>query len=261
MPRQQRSTTQAQPPSVPSGWTRHAAVALLGAVAVFAFWRSRMEWSPEMRLWKSVGDASFALLALAMAIGPLATVWKPAARLLAWRRALGIWFALLALLHAYLVWDGWARWSFARLMGYEDLSASGVAEPVLTMPGFGLANLVGLVALVLGLMLAAVSSERALRALGARSWKHVQQYAYVVFYLVGLHGAYFLFLHYDLSLVNLVFGKAVPPPNWFRFWFLGAVGLVMLLQVAAFWSVVRRRSAAKASLETRAPEAAPVGEP
>lgn len=250
-----------QPPSVPSGWPRHLAVALVGALLVLAFWRSRMEWDPEMRLWKAVGDASFALFAVAMAIGPLAIVWKRAARLLVWRRALGIWFALLALLHAYLVWDGWARWSFSRLMGYEDLSGSGVPDPVLTMPGFGLANLVGLVALVLGLTLAAVSSERALRALGARSWKHLQQYSYVVFYLVGLHGAYFLLLHYELSLVNLVLGKAVPPPNWFRFWFLGAVGVVVLLQVAAFWSVVRRRSAAGARVGSAAAEAAPVREP
>ena len=261
MPRQTTASLEAQPPSVPSGWRRHLVVALVGALAMFAFWRSRMEWDPEMRLWKAVGDAAFALFALAMMIGPLATLWKPAARLLAWRRALGIWFALLALLHAYLVWDGWARWSFSRLMGYEDLSASGVADPVLTMPGFGLANIVGLVALVLGLTLAAVSSERALRALGTRSWKHLQQYAYVVFYLVGLHGAYFLFLHYDLSLVNLVFRKAVTPPNWFRFWFLGAVGLVMLLQIAAFWSVVRRRSAASARANSPTKDAAVVREP
>lgn len=249
-----------QPPSTPSGWPRHLGVALVGALAVFAFWRSRMEWDPEMRLWKAVGDASFVLFALAMAVGPLAILWKPAARLLAWRRALGIWFALLALLHAYLVWDGWARWSFSRLMGYEDLSASGVPDPVLAMPGFGLANLLGLVALVLALTLAAVSSEWALRALGARSWKHLQQYSYAVFYLVGLHGAYFLFLHYELSLMNLVFGKAVPPPNWLRYWFLGAVGLVMLLQIAAFWSVVRRRAGAKARPEPRPSEAPAAGE-
>lgn len=250
-----------QAPSAPSGWPRHFAVAVVGAITVLLFWRSRMEWDPEMRLWKAVGDASFVLFALAMAIGPLGVLWKPATRLLVWRRALGIWFALLALFHAYLVWDGWARWSFSRLMGYEDLSASGVPEPVLTMPGFGLANLVGLAALVLGLTLAAVSSERALRALGSRSWKHLQQYSYVVFYLVGLHGAYFLFLHYDLSLVNLVFRKAVTPPNWFRFWFLGAVGLVMLLQIAAFWSLVRRRSAANARVNSPKTDAAVAREP
>lgn len=232
------------PPSVPSGWARHAAIAVLSAVLTWFFWRSRMEWDAEMRLWKAVGDASFVLFALAMLVGPLAVVWRRAAPLLAWRRALGIWFALLTLVHAYLVWDGWARWSFSRLMGYEDLSAAGVAEPVLTMPGFGLSNLMGLVALVLALLLAAVSSERAMRGMGARAWKHLQQYAYVVFYLAGLHVAYFMFLHYELSLTNLVLGKGLPPPNWARSWFVGAVVIVLALQAAAFVQIIRRRRTA-----------------
>lgn len=236
------------PASVPSGWGRHVGVALLSILLSALFWRSRMEWDPEMRLWKAAGDASFALLVLAMAIGPLAVIWPAAARLLAWRRALGIWFALLALWHAYLVWDGWARWSFMRLMGYDEVPGAPVEGPILTMPGFGLSNLVGIAGLVLALVLAAVSSEWALRALGARAWKHIQQYAYVVFYLVGLHTAYFMFLHYDLGLMQLVLGKGLPPPNWFRFWFVAAFSLVLALQVAAFAKIaMRRRAATKAS--------------
>ena len=234
------------PPSVPSGWVRHIAIAALSAGLTFAFWRSRMEWDPEMRLWKAFGDASYALFALAMLVGPLAVVWRRAGPLVAWRRALGIWFALLALVHAYLVWDGWARWSFSRLMGYEDLSAAGVPEPVLTMPGFGLSNLMGLVALVLALVLAAASSEWAMRGLGARAWKHLQQYAYVVFYLVALHVAYFMFMHYELGFGQLVLGKGLPPPNWARFWFVGAAIVVLALQIIAFAQVARRRRAASA---------------
>ena len=224
-----------------SGLARHLGVGLVSAFLAYAFWGSRMEWDAEMRLWRAVGDAALVLLALTLAIGPLAVLWRPAARLLAWRRALGVWFALTALLHAYLVWDGWARWSLSRLFGYEDLSAAGVTEPVMTEPGFGLANLVGLVALFLALVLAAVSSEKAMRILGPRAWKHIQQYAYVVFYLVGLHVAYFLFMHYELGLRNLVFQKGVPEPNWAQFWFVGLVGLVLALQAAAFVQTVRRR--------------------
>lgn len=237
--------------SVPSGWARHVAIALLSAALTWLFWRSRMEWDPEMRMWKAVGDASFALLVLALLLGPLAVLWRKTAPLLTWRRALGIWFALLGLVHSYLVWDGWARWSFERLMGYEYLNARDVPDPVLTMPGFGLSNLMGLVALVLALVLAAVSSERAMRAIGARAWKHLQQYAYVVFYLVGLHVAYFMFLHYDLGLPNLVLGKGLTPPNWFRFWFVGAVVAVLVLQVGAFVRLAWQRRAA--SVRDRAP--------
>lgn len=244
------SQAEVQPPSVPSGWARHLVVGLLGVAFSVLFWRSRMEWDAEMRLWRAVGDASFMLLALALVAGPLAVLSRMFAPLLRWRRAFGVWFALLAGLHAYLVWDGWARWSFARLMGYQDLSASGIPEPVLVDPGFGLANLMGLVALFLGLVLAAVSSEWAVRALGARAWKHVQQYAYVVFYLVGLHAVYFLMLHYELGLPNLVFQKGVAPVNWFRFWFLGIVGLVILLQVAAFARNVMRRREGRTGTRT-----------
>lgn len=203
-----------------------------------------MEWVADMRLWRAVGDASFVLLALALAAGPLAVLWPAARRLVAWRRAFGIWFALTGLLHAYLVWDGWALWSLRRLLGFQDLPLESGPASVLTDPGFGLANLVGLVALFWGLVIAAVSSDAAMRALGARGWKHVQQLAYVVFYLVALHAAYFLFLHYALSLTSLVFQKAVPDANWFRFWFVALALAVMTLQVAAFARTVAQRQRA-----------------
>lgn len=220
-------------------------VAGLASALTFVFWRSRMEWDAEMRLWRAVGDAAFALLALALAVGPLAMLSPGARGLLAWRRALGIWSTLTAALHAYLVWDGWARWSLRRLFGFQEIPLQEGPTLVMTDPGFGLANLMGIVALFWGLVIAAVSSERAFRALGARSWKFIQQFAYVVFYLVGLHGAYFLFLHYNLSLTNLVFQKAVPAPNWFRFWFVGLALFVVCLQAAAFARVVVQRRRAR----------------
>ncbi len=213
---------------------RHIGVALLAIFLTYLFWRSRMEWDAEMRLWRATGDAAFVLLAIALAIGPLTALWHRAAPLVKWRRAFGIWFALTATLHGYLVWDGWARWSVSRLLGFEDLSGMGIEQPVLTDPGFGLANLLGIVALFWALVLAAISSDKAMRALGHRQWKHIQRYAYVIFYLVSLHAGYFLFLHYELSLRNIVFQTGVPDPNWFRFWFLAIVALVFTLQWAAF---------------------------
>lgn len=221
-------------------WTRHATVLALAVALAFAFWRSRMEWTPDMRLWRAVGDAAFVLLAVALASGPLATLWPQTRWLLAWRRSFGVMAALVAALHAYLVWDGWALWSLSRLFGFQDLSEAGGPDDVLVDPGFGLANLVGIVALAWALLIAATSSDHALRLLGQRSWKYVQQFAYLVFYLTGLHAAYFLFLHYELGLVNLVFRKAVPEPNWFQASFVLIVAVVLALQVAAFVHQVRR---------------------
>jgi sulfoxide reductase heme-binding subunit YedZ len=74
-----------------------------------------------------------------------------------------------------------------------------------------------------------------MQALGYQQWKYVQRLAYVIFYLVGLHAAYFIFLHYELSLRNVVFQNPPPPdPNWFRFYFVGLVVIVLALQWGAF---------------------------
>ncbi|PAU77278.1 hypothetical protein [Halomonas salipaludis] len=221
---------------------KHLAVVLIGAVVTYLFWASRLEWDNEMRTWRAFGDAAFTLLFVALSIGPVARLWpKVMVSLMHWRRAFGIWFALYAAVHAYLVWDGWARWSISGFLGYQHIDNIGIPGPVLVDPGFGLANLIGLVALFWALVLMAISSDRAIRYLGSRAWKHLQQYAYVIFYLVALHASYFLFLHYELSLRNLAFQRGVPDPNWFRFWFLGLVGILFVLQTAAMIKTFRHR--------------------
>lgn len=103
----------------PRPLVRHLAVAAVAAALVGAFWASRPTWAGEMRLWKAVGDAAFVLLLVTLALGPLARIAAPASRLLPWRRQCGIWFALVATVHAVLVVHGWARWSLRRFLGYE----------------------------------------------------------------------------------------------------------------------------------------------
>ena len=114
-------------------------MATLGGLLVLVFWASRPTWSPEMRLWKAVGDAAFGLLLLTLAVGPLARLVRRTAPLLAWRRQLGIWFAIAASLHGLLVVHGWARWSLRRFLGYEFIPQLG--RDVRLEPGFGLALL------------------------------------------------------------------------------------------------------------------------
>lgn len=213
---------------------RHLAVALLAGALVAGFWMSRPTWSPEMRLWKAVGDAAFALLLATLAAGPLARLARPAKRLLPWRRQLGIWFAVVASIHGFLVINGWARWGLRRFLGYEVVPQLG--REVRLEPGFGLANLIGLTALVFALLLAATSSDRALRRLGP-GWKWLHQSALFVFYLSLLHAGYFLFIHYTAS-----FHKQAPPPDWFRLPFVAlGVGLVGL-QAMAFMKTTAGRT-------------------
>lgn len=192
-----------------------------------------------MRLWKAVGDAAFVLLLVTLSLGPLARMVRPMSRALAWRRQYGIWFALLALLHGFLVVHGWARWSLRRFLGYEEIQELG--REVRLEPGFGLANLVGVTALLFALMLAATSSDRALRRLGAPAWKWLHHSALFVFYLSLLHAGYFLFMHYTVS-----FHKPVPPPDWFRLPFVALGTALLVLQSAAFVTTGIRRNQAVA---------------
>lgn len=169
---------------------RHSAVAALAALLVGGFWASRMEWSADMRLWRAIGDASLILLLITLLLGPAARLWRGPGLMLPWRRELGIWCALAALLHTLLVVSGWTQWSVTRLLGYEFIPQLG--RDARLEPGFGLANLIGLVAVLWLLLLAATSSDRALRMLGAPAWKWLHNSAYVVLYLSLLHTVYFL---------------------------------------------------------------------
>lgn len=219
---------------------RHVAVAALTAALVALFWATRPSWAAEMRLWKAVGDAAFVLLLVTLSLGPLARISRPVTRLLPWRRQCGIWFALGATVHGFLVIHGWARWSLRRFLGYEIVPQLG--REVRLEPGFGLANLVGLTALVFALVLAATSSDRALRRLGAPAWKWLHHSALFVFYLSLLHAGYFLFLHYTAS-----FHKAIPPPDWFRFPFVALGMALLVMQGAAFAKTAARPNRASAS--------------
>lgn len=213
---------------------RHTVVVLIAAALTAVFWFTRMDWDPEMRAWRAVGDASIMLLFGSLVLGPLGRLWRPAARTLPWRRELGIWFALLAAVHTVLVLINWVQWDWGRLMGYEFIPQLG--RDARMEPGFGLANLMGLFAMLWALVLAATSSDRGVRLLGTSAWKWLHNGSYVIFYLVVIHAAYFLFIHYTMS-----FHREAAPVNWFR-WPLVWLGLgVVVLQWAAFVKTVRRR--------------------
>ncbi len=213
---------------------RHLFVGFMAILTVYAFWLSRPEWSFEMRLWRSFGDAGFIFLMTVLAIGPLSRTWRVVTRLMSWRREIGIWFAVLAIIHSILVLNGWVRWSVMRFLGYEFLPQ--FDRWARLEPGFGIANIIGLVALFWIIALMATSSAGAIRLLGASTWKWLHYGAYVIFYLITIHIAYFMFIHYTLS-----FHRLVPDPNWFRYYFLVMALTIFALQVSAFIKTVFRQ--------------------
>lgn len=219
--------------------TRHMIVMFSSLALIVLFWLSRLDWDPEMRLWRAVGDTSWILLCIALVVGPLSRLWKPSTYLVVWRREIGIWFGLLAFTHALLILNGWVRWDVMRFLGYEFVPELGRLARL--EPGFGLANAIGLVALIWALLLTATSSDWALKRLGGGGWKWLHSGAYVIFYLVALHTFYFLFVHYSLS-----FHRPVPPnPNWLSTPFMALTLSVPLLQSIAFVKTVSERKRAK----------------
>jgi methionine sulfoxide reductase heme-binding subunit len=145
-----------------------------------------------------------------------------------------VWFGFFALIHAVLILDGWARWDVQRFLAYEFVPEFGCL--VRLEPGFGLANLITGVALPFSLALVGTSTDWAIRRLGASAWKFLHYSVYVIFWLLLLHTAYFLFIHYTAR-----FHRLPPPPDWFRFPFLLLTLALITLQSVAFWSTVRSR--------------------
>lgn len=211
---------------------RHVIVAILATGLVFGFAAVHAEWSPMHRWNRAFGDASVILIALAISLGPLTRFLRSGTRLLPFRREFGIHACLLVVVHAIIILVGWVEWDLMRLFGFEwhpDLLIY-----VMFQHGFGLANAIGLAAFVLAILLAATSSDRAMRRLGVSAWKFLQMGVLPLWWLTVAHVVYFLFLHF------LSFHRAIPEPNPLRPWFVGLVVFVIVLRAAAFARTVKR---------------------
>ncbi len=127
--------------------------------------------NPAEALIRSTGDWTLRLLCIALAVTPLrqATGWHALAR---WRRMLGLFVFFYASLHflAYAWLD----------MG---LIPGNIVRDVVKRPFI----LVGSLAFMLLMPLAATSFNRAVRALGARRWQALHRLVYVVAGLAILH--------------------------------------------------------------------------
>lgn len=212
---------------------RHAVTVLLAILLVYLFGAVHGQWSAMHRWNRATADASLILLTFTMAIGPAARIWTTLRRLLAFRREFGIYAVLLTLIHTAIILEGWVEWDLARLVGFEF--HPGLGHYVMVQHGFGLANLVGVLALAYGSVLMITSNDRCVRLLSGPIWKFLQTGAYVLWALVVAHTAYFLFMHF------LDFHRPLPPTNPLRWPFVVLVVLVLVLRFAAFIQTWRQR--------------------
>lgn len=211
----------------PGAKFRHLGVLVLAALVVYLFLLARSQWSPMHQWNRAFGDASLILVAFAMAIGPVARFLRSARPLLPWRRELGIWGVVLGLVHTAIILGGWVTWDLIRLFGFEFHPS--LERYVMVQQGFGLANVIGIAALIYGLALALTSNNFSQRWLGGSVWKFLQQSTYVLWALIVIHTFYFMFMHF------LDFHRQTPEPNLFRWPFVGIVVAILAFQSAAFW--------------------------
>ena len=216
---------------------KHGLVAIVTLILLVIVWQVNETWSPDMRLWKAFGGASFFLLWFALVLGPLAVLFTFATKLLPLRREIGIWFFLLSAVHGYLVLDGWVRWSLWEFFGYQYFAE--VDMYLRVESGFGVANLAGTIALFFAFLLAATSFQRVIDRIGIRSWKWLHMFVYVIFFLSAVHVVYYAFVHFDPSLNRVVLGLPTEyPENPLRYWYLWALLSVIGLQAWSFFKFI-----------------------
>ena len=133
---------------------RHLLVIAISAALGYLLLLSRAEWSEMHRYNRALGDLSMVLVAVAMALGPLARLSSARIfrKLLPYRRELGIYAVVAAIVHTVIILIGWVELDFARLFGFEFHPQ--LRRYVMVQHGFALANVLGIAALVYGLVLA-----------------------------------------------------------------------------------------------------------
>ena len=201
---------------------RHIGVILLAALLVYVFLAVHSSWAPIHRWNRAFADASLLLLAMTMLIGPVARLWRAWSSIVPWRRAFGVHALVFGAIHVLLVLDGWLAWEMPRLFGLLVHPLRG--EYVMVEHGFGLANVLGMVALAYGVVLVLISNEYAVQRLGGSVWKFIQRGAYVLWMFVVVHTAYFLFMHF------LHFDRPLPDPSPLRWPFVALVLAVTALR-------------------------------
>lgn len=115
-----------------------------------------------------------------------------------WRRDMGIWVALTAGVHFVVATE--VSMSQSYLATFVNSSAGGIGIDWRNRL-FSWGSIGGTVAGILLLVPFVISSDRALRALGAKRWRRVQWLAYPAFLLTAMHGLAFQLLEARVAVL------------------------------------------------------------
>jgi sulfoxide reductase heme-binding subunit YedZ len=196
---------------------------LLSLATVTTIYATRPYRDVLSKLSFATAYPALGLLAITLLIGPWNVLRRrpnPTSGDL--RRDIGIWAAILGIVHA-------AVGQFVHLRGRPWLYY--VYGPTEHHHGirhdlFGIANYTGLLGTLLVAMLFATSNDLALRALGTRKWKQLQRWNYAAFALVAIHSFAFQGVEKQKEQWVITAGSSV--------------GAALILQVAGMARRLRR---------------------
>jgi sulfoxide reductase heme-binding subunit YedZ len=161
------------------------AAAVLCSLIYFAFPKA----DTRQRLSLVSAYAALAFVVASLALGPY-RVWRRLANPVSFdlRRDVGIWVAILALIHTGLGLT-------VHLRGRMWMYFLDRIHPVhIQLSTFGLANYLGAAATFIFAVLLFVSNDFSLRQLGIRRWKSIQRWSYVAAASTAIHGFAYQFV-------------------------------------------------------------------
>jgi DMSO/TMAO reductase YedYZ heme-binding membrane subunit len=197
-------------------------------IVLLSVYESFFTTTPDVAFTRLFGIIAFFLLCVAMAIGPLTTLWPTVFG--AWiepRRAVGLSAFIFMVAHFFLV-----------LVNRFDLDFFGVFSDF--------KYLIAAPTMIIFAALALTSMDVAVRTMGFGKWKTLQRLVYVGFVLTLGHfylsqTGVIVFLGGESVFFNLAEGAL---------WALAM--LVIVLQIAGFW-VTRKKKRARAEATPAAP--------
>ena len=164
----------------------HSALAIVSVVSILVMFREFAPGGAYFRLSMATAYTSLALMLVTLLTGPwnvLRSRVNPVSSDI--RRDLGIWAGLIGLVHVAVGLNVHFR---GQMWRYFVLPAAERQWIPFRSDLFGFANLTGLLATIITLLLLALSNDFTLRRLGRRRWKMLQRSNYLLFGLVALHG-------------------------------------------------------------------------
>ena len=162
----------------------------------------------------ATGYVGMALLAATLLLGPLNVLRRRANPVSTdFRRDLGIWAGVFSIVHFFVGWQVHMKHRYQ--YWFRDVVSVGALVPRTDL--FGLANYTGLAAVLLAILLLALSNDRSLRRLGTARWKGFQRWNYALVIFVVVHGVAYQVLEKRKTLFVVMFAVMVAAPGAYQF--------------------------------------------